>query len=296
MKKQSIFILVIINLVCLLSFNMTHTNAQSSSFDCTTVTQIPQAECEALIVIYGNGIIAGPDNDWFSNTTPCSWYGLACDSTNSTIVGLFLNLSYITSLPPEIGNLPNLEDLHLTLTSVRNLPPEIGELTKLKTLDIGHTFITELPPEIGNLSDLEVLRADYANLSSLPPEIGNLTTLVDLDLFDNRLTELPSEIGNLSNLETLDLRFNNLTNLPSEITNLTPNWLNVNYNPLCIEDPAVVQWLNDYHTGTSVFEVCERLAVTLQNSAAESPRSNTAWITMLSGLLLLGTLPILSRR
>jgi internalin A len=130
------------------------------------------------------------------------------------------------TLPPEIGQLINLQSLNLSVGDVgkgglRSLPPEIGNLTNLLRLDLSDNQITHLPPELGRLANLDtLLLGRNNNLTRLPLEIGELTNLTYLTLQSNKLTELPSEFGNLTNLEKLTLGDNNLTILPREFGSL----------------------------------------------------------------------------
>lgn len=233
------------------------TFARIETFDCNSVSEIPASECEALVSLYS--ATRGPGwvySDWFISPNPCEWYGVFC-STDTTLqhvveislvtnglVGpvpseienftylqrLDLTENFITSLPPEIGNLANLESLAISLTpwetlsghvGLTSLPPEIGNLTNLQGLGLPRNQLTSLPPEIGNLTNLQGLALDDNRLASLPPEIGNLTNLKTLSLEDNLLTTVPDTIGNLSSLERLGIYRNQLVTVPAEIGNLT---------------------------------------------------------------------------
>ena len=84
-----------------------------------------------------------------------------------------------------------------------SIPPEIGNLTNLEWLDLQNNELTgSIPSEIGNLINLERLHLDNNQLTGLiPPEIGNLTNLERLYLNDNQLTgEISGSICDLSNL------------------------------------------------------------------------------------------------
>ncbi|EDN70503.1 hypothetical protein BGP_1053 [Beggiatoa sp. PS] len=56
--------------------------------DCTTVTEIPQIECEALVALYestdGPNWTDSPDNNWNVINTPCSWEGITCEAGHVT--------------------------------------------------------------------------------------------------------------------------------------------------------------------------------------------------------------------
>jgi internalin A len=99
----------------------------------------------------------------------------------------------IDRLPPEIGQLKNLTELHLYNNNLSELPPEIGELTNLTILGVGHNKLINLPSEIGNLKNLRELYLENNELASLPNELSNLTDLDFLDVTSNPLP-LPPEM------------------------------------------------------------------------------------------------------
>jgi len=49
-------------------------------FDCSQVSEIPQSECEALVILYQS--TDGPNwagnIDWLVTNRPCSWSGVVC--------------------------------------------------------------------------------------------------------------------------------------------------------------------------------------------------------------------------
>jgi internalin A len=126
----------------------------------------------------------------------------------------------LRTLPPEIGQLTQLQWLHLSDNELSSLPPEVGQLTQLRSLDLGDNRLGSLPPEIGRLTRLQSLDVGENRLSSLPPEIGQLTNLKSLNLMGNRLGTLPPEIGQLTQLQALHLWRNQLSSLPPEIGQL----------------------------------------------------------------------------
>lgn len=220
------------------------------NYDCTTVPELSQSECEALVALYNatDGPNWTDNTDWLATNTPCSWYGIVCgipavgsvsvaylgleDNNLSGIIPpeignlpdlmwLYLYGNELTSIPLEIGNLSKLQLLWVDHNQLTSVPPEIGNLSSLTTLSLGDNKLTSIPATIGDLSNLQYLTLPSAQLTSIPPEIGNLTNLKELYLYDNQLTSVPSEIGNLTNLTYLYLNSNQLMTLPSEIGNLT---------------------------------------------------------------------------
>ncbi|MEH2254427.1 COR domain-containing protein, partial [Nostoc sp.] len=74
------------------------------------------------------------------------------------------------------------------------LPPEFGQLTNLQTLYLYKNKLSSLPPEFGQLTNLQTLYLYKNKLSSLPPEFGQLINLQFLDLSSNPLESPPPEI------------------------------------------------------------------------------------------------------
>ncbi|MCA9427418.1 MAG: leucine-rich repeat domain-containing protein [Candidatus Omnitrophica bacterium] len=128
------------------------------------------------------------------------------------------------SLPPEIGQLTNLEELSLRDTRLDSLPVEIGQLSKLRTLCIYDSLLASLPPAIGQLRNLRKLDLGGptwgVGLESLPMEIGQLVNLEELSLQSQQLRALPRQIGQLHKLRTLSLSVGGLESLPLEVFQL----------------------------------------------------------------------------
>jgi len=220
-------------------------------FSCDDVTEIPQGECEALVALYNstNGANWNNNDGWLVTNTPCSWYGVSCASGHVTSLDLasnqlsgsippelgnLTNLQYLSlggnqlsgSIPPELGNLTNLQGLYLYDNQLSgSIPPQLGNLTNLKELYLVDNQLSgSIPPQLGNLANLQELYLDDNQLSgSIPPQLGNLANLQELWLYDNQLSgSIPPELGNLTNLEVLWLGGNQLSgSIPPELGNLT---------------------------------------------------------------------------
>jgi len=222
-----------------------------NDIDCSTVSEIPQAECEALTTLYNS--TDGPnwtnDNDWLVTTTPCNWYGVTCylghviqiDLTSNQLNGsippdlqnlpnlvyLYLRSNQLSgTIPPELGNLPNLLDLWLAANQLDGtIPQSLGNLSNLKTLWLDTNQLSgDIPSELGDLSNLTYLGLRFNQLSGpIPPQLGNLANLTELRLSSNQLNDaIPAQLGNLSNLTHLYLRDNQLSGaIPTQLSNLS---------------------------------------------------------------------------
>ncbi|WP_052435968.1 F-box protein [Neochlamydia sp. EPS4] len=151
----------------------------------------------------------------------------------SQLQTLDLGENQLTALPAEIGQLSQLQELYLNQNQLTSLPVEIGQLSKLQGLYLDQNQLTSLPAGIGQLSQLQTLDLNQNQLSALPAEIGQLSQLEWLQLDQNQLTSLPAEIGRLSQLQELYLDQNQLTYLPAEICQLSQlQTLSLNRNQL----------------------------------------------------------------
>ena len=210
--------------------------AKLDTFSCDDVTEIPQAECEALVALYNgtNGANWSNNSGWLDTNTPCNWHGVTCSAGHVTRLSLGDDKQLSGSIPPELGNLTNLQALLLWNNQLSgSIPAELGNLTNLQYLDLDNNQLSgSIPPELGNLANLQELRLYNNQLSSsIPPELGNLADLKLLLLARNHLSgSIPPQLGNLTNLQYLYLYGNQLSgSIPPELGNLT----NLQYLYLC---------------------------------------------------------------
>lgn len=147
------------------------------SFACSSVTEIPQSECEALVALWYATNPVLPDgtqswlwtDGWLKTSTPCSWFGITCENGHVSYIAL-VNNRVTGGLPPEIGNLSSLQQLVLPFNSLSSLPAEIGNLGSLQSLSLSNNQLSSLPAEIVNLS-LESLTLDDNCLVITNPDI-----------------------------------------------------------------------------------------------------------------------------
>ncbi|KAI4562255.1 hypothetical protein MJT46_011217 [Ovis ammon polii x Ovis aries] len=162
--------------------------------------------------------------------------------TLSHITQLVLSHNKLTTVPPNIAELKNLEVLNFFNNQIEELPTQISSLQKLKHLNLGMNRLNTLPRGFGSLPALEVLDLTYNNLNenSLPGNFFYLTTLRALYLSDNDFEILPPDIGKLTKLQILSLRDNDLISLPKEIGELTQlKELHIQGNRLTVLPPEL---------------------------------------------------------
>ena len=114
---------------------------------------------------------------------------------------MILNENQLTSIPPELGQLVNLQELDLEDNQLTSIPSELGQLSNLKYLYLTNNQLVSIPKELGQLSNLVVLYLTNNQLVSIPSELGHLSKLDELELTNNQLTSIPSELWQLTNLK-----------------------------------------------------------------------------------------------
>ncbi|GFY80569.1 leucine-rich repeat protein kinase family protein [Actinidia rufa] len=184
---------------------------------------------------------------WGLNSTNyCSWPGIMCGSTNSTVQKLDLsrrglqgNLTLISELkalkwldlsynyfpgtiPPAFGDLSELEFLDLSYNKLGgSIPIELGTLKNLRSLNLSNNLITgQIPIELEGLEKLQDFQVFTNRLNgSIPIWIGNLTSLRVFTAYENELGgRIPVNLGLNSEIRLLNLHSNQLEGtLPDSI-------------------------------------------------------------------------------
>ena len=218
------------------------------------------ADCEALLAardtLAGSGTL-----NWSGSTAIAAWDDVTLSGSPLRVTSLVLSDSQLTgTIPPELGNLNNLERLNLTRNQLTgDIPPELSLLTNLQLLALGgnqltgpiptwlvnitnleelylwgNQFTGAIPPELGNLPGLVKLGLSRNQLTGgIPPQLSSLTNLRYFSLSDNQLSgPVPTWMGSLADLQELYLSQNQLSGaIPSELgslVNLRELWLNDN--------------------------------------------------------------------
>lgn len=101
---------------------------------------------------------------------------------------------------------------------LKKLPPEIGQLYNLQILILSNNKLKSLPNEIGKLKNLQEFNVYKNKLVTLPESIGSMRHLEIFLASKNKLIYLPSSIRTLENLKRMDISFNHLN--PREVDEL----------------------------------------------------------------------------
>lgn len=140
-------------------------NAKLVQFaDCNLVTDMPAAECVALVNLYNatGGTTWTDKTAWLDDINPCNWFGVTC--VNGHVDSLSLPANGLSgALPISIGNLTSLKTLNLSNNALDGaLPTGIGNLVNLLTLNLENTRLIGLvPTAITNLTALTSLNLSY---------------------------------------------------------------------------------------------------------------------------------------
>lgn len=132
----------------------------------------------------------------------------------------------LTSFPKEILGRIQTTKLVLSNNRLKTLPSEIGQLADLEELYLNNNQLEgSLPGEIRKMPNLRILDVRYNNMTGIPAEIGQLKNLTTLNYSYNSLDTFPNEIANLKdNLKTLDISNNRYSqDSINELKRLLPN-------------------------------------------------------------------------
>ncbi|EDN71345.1 receptor protein kinase [Beggiatoa sp. PS] len=259
---------------------------------CSTVTEIPTAQCETLVALYDstNGDNWTNNTDWLQNNTPCSWQGITCGNgvvteiklLDNNLIGTLPDLSALTGLEhlalysavdeekksltpnqltgniPDLSALTNLKVLHLVGNQLDGPIPDMSALTQLQFLALGFNKLSgQIPEFVSTLTNLTMLHLPTNQLTGTIPDLSALTKLQAISLHRNQLTGPIPELKEQTQLRILTLSANKFSGtIPesiSTLTNLTGLYLAANQLTGTIPDLSALTKLEYIHLHLNQF-------------------------------------------
>ena len=106
-------------------------------------------------------------DNWLSDAPISEWNGVTTKRSGRGVLGLDLSANDLRgTIPPELGDLSDLESLNLSENKLRgSIPPELGDLSNLELLNLANNQLEGvIPAELGSLTYLQGLGLDGNSL------------------------------------------------------------------------------------------------------------------------------------
>ena len=145
----------------------------------------------------------------------------------TTLEELDISNIEIKEIPAFLGNIASLKKLTVGTISYGShyvngkliLPPQLGNLRNLQNLSLGYG-ISEVPQWVFDHENLQALSIYNDGAQTIPAQIAKIKKLRKLRVYGNNITSLPREIGEQFELTVLDLKCPKLPELPESFANL----------------------------------------------------------------------------
>ncbi|KAH6837288.1 Leucine-rich repeat transmembrane protein kinase [Perilla frutescens var. hirtella] len=155
-----------------------------------------------------------------------------CSYENNTVCHvtsiILKSLSLNGSLPPELVELPFLQEIDLTRNYLNGtIPRKWGSMQSLTAISLlGNRLTGPIPKELANITTLEELVLEANQFTeSVPPEFGDFPRIQRLVLASNNLSGvLPESLAKLTTLTEFRISGNNFT---GSIPNYIQHWTNI---------------------------------------------------------------------
>jgi internalin A len=156
-----------------------------------------------------------------------------------------LSGNQLTTLPLELLQLQQLEELNVSLNGINDIPDSIWQLANLQSLDLSVNSISDIPASIAQLVNLKSLHLRGNSISAVPASIAQLVNLQNLYLSGNEISVIPALIAQLVNLKSLDLSGNGINNIPDSIWQLVNlQSLHLGGNKISVIPASIAQLVN----------------------------------------------------
>ncbi|KAL4234886.1 hypothetical protein ACF0H5_006528 [Mactra antiquata] len=206
------------------------------------------ADCMEYLLIGGNVSYPWPSNLQlmtklkslqFKGFTEQSIPENAFRSFHSTLTGLTIENSHLTSIPQAVCNLPFLDFFlfhgNTKIKEVRSLVPSCSsQLNSVTSLELSDNHLLEFPDVFKTFPNLTSLKVSgNPNMTYIRESIFANISLTGLDISYNGFTRIPQALNNLTRLPNLFMRHNRIKSLEKDIFPVKDIYLvDFRYNPI----------------------------------------------------------------
>ncbi|CAL5209278.1 unnamed protein product [Lathyrus oleraceus] len=165
--------------------------------------------------------------DWNTNKhpNPCTWKGVTCDLSNSSVIKIVLSgLSLSSQSLPVFCKIETLQHLDVSNNLLDSIPDGFisacGKIESLKLLNFSRNVLNGVLPTFHGFGGLESLDMSFNNLKgSIGLQLDGMVSLKSLDLSNNTFTgKIPTNLGRSMVLEQLVLSNNHFQGtIPEQI-------------------------------------------------------------------------------
>ncbi|XP_027070456.2 uncharacterized protein [Coffea arabica] len=184
-------------------------------------SQLPSKQIASMTTLYemlqnNIGNSSFPWRNVKNDSNPCSWVGVSCSSSNSSVTELSLPSLSISSseILPVVCQIDSLESLDISNNHLSSIPDvfisSCGGISGLKLLNISRNELGGSLPTFNGFQKLEVLDLSRNSLrGNINLQFDGLDSLKSLNLSYNNFTgPLPTSLGKNNLLQELQLSTN----------------------------------------------------------------------------------------
>ena len=185
---------------------------------------IPAGQRAVLLNLYTstNGGTWITRTNWNGSAgTECTWFGVTCDSTGSTVTGINLSQNNLTGTLPSLSGLTNLQQFAAASNQLTGAIPSLSGLTNLSFFNVSVNKLTGSIPALAGLTNLQIFSVVSNQLTGSIPSLTGLANLQSFGVGFNQLTGLIPLLAGLTNLQIFSVVSNQLTGSIPALTSLT---------------------------------------------------------------------------
>lgn len=162
-------------------------------------------------------------------SNPCTWKGVTCDLTNSSVIMIDVSKNQLSSIPDGFisacGKIESLKLLNFSGNVLSGFLPPFHVFSELETLDMSFNNLSgNISMQLDGMVSLKSLNLSYNNfIGKIPTKLGSSMVLEELVLSNNIFQgTIPDQILSYKNLTMIDFKSNNLSgSIPLDIGNLS---------------------------------------------------------------------------